>query len=184
MSPRRLAVFALMFLVLGCGSPLPNRDPTGERFPSVRGTALSGDAVALPADLAGAPAVLLVGYVQNAQFDLDRWILGLLQAETPVRLLEVPTIDGLVPGMIANSIDSGMRRGIPEEDWGTVVTVYDDAASIVAFTGETRPQNGRILLLDADGVVRWFHDRGYSAGVLLQLDAAVRALGEGVGEEP
>jgi len=47
----------------------------------------------------------------------------------------------------------------------------------VAFTGETRPQNGRILLLDADGVVRWFHDRGYSAGVLLQLDAAARALG-------
>lgn len=178
MSPRLLAALVLTVAVLGCGSPLPNRDPTGERFPSVRGTALSGEAVALPEDLAGEPAVLLVGYVQNAQFDLDRWILGLLQAETPVRLLEVPTIDGLVPGMIAGSIDAGMRRGIPEEDWGTVVTVYDDAADIVTFTGETRPANGRVLLLDADGVVRWFHDRGYSAGVLLKLDAAVRALGD------
>ena len=38
------------------------------------------------------------------------------------------------PGMAADWIDSGMRRGIPSEDWGSVVTVYRDADAIGAFT--------------------------------------------------
>lgn len=176
MSTRFIAASLLALMLTACGSPIPNRDPTGEGFPSVQGRSLEGESVSLPDALAGEPAVLLVGYVQNAQFDLDRWILGLLEAETPVKLLEIPTIKGLVPGMIANTIDEGMRGGIPEEDWGSVVTVYDDASAILNFTGNTRPQNGRILLLDADGTVRWFHDRGYSAGMLLQLDELARTL--------
>ena len=170
-----LAVLALTGLV-ACSSPLPNRDPTGERFPTVTGTPLDGGTLVLPDELAGEPALLLVGYVQDAQFDLDRWLIGLLQLETPVRLLEVPTIDGLVPGLFAGSIDGGMRKGIPSEDWGAVVTVYDDAEAIVEMTGDTNPRNGRVLLLDREGVVRWFHDRGFSAGKALELDGAVRAM--------
>ncbi|GJM21471.1 MAG: hypothetical protein DHS20C15_13860 [Planctomycetota bacterium] len=176
MSARLLAAVLIALTLSACGSPLPNRDPVGERFPKVQGASLEGESITLPDALAGKPAVLLVGYVQNTQFDLDRWILGLLQAGTPVQLLEVPTIDGLVPGMIANTINEGMRGGIPEEDWGSVVTVYDDAEAIVNFTGNTRPQNGRIFLLDASGTVRWFHDRGYSASVLLKLDELARSL--------
>jgi len=33
----------------------------------------------------------------------------------------------------------------------------------------------RVLALDAQGVVRWCHDRGFSAGKLLELDALVRS---------
>jgi hypothetical protein len=160
-----------------CSSAIPRRDPLGETLPSVVGQSLEERAVALPDALAGAPAVLLIGYKQNAQFDLDRWILGMLQAGTPVRFLEVPTIPGLVPGMISGTIDDGMRSGIPDEDWGVVVTLYgDDAARIAEWTGTADGLNGRIVLLDADGVARWFHDRGYSAGKVLELDAAVRGL--------
>jgi hypothetical protein len=121
--------------------------------------------------------VLLIGYKQNAQFDLDRWILGMLQAGTPVRFLEVPTIPGMVPGMISGYIDDGMRSGIPNEDWGVVVTVYGNDASLIAdWTGTKDGLNGRIVLLDGDGVARWFHDRGYSGSKVLELDAMVRSL--------
>ncbi len=170
-------LLALAALTGACSSPVPNRDPLGEPFPGVRGSSLEGDEVELPGDLAGAPAVLLLGYVQDAQFDADRWLIGLLQAETPVRFLEVPTIPGFAPGLFAGSIDEGMRSGIPSEDWGGVVTLYrDDAARVVALTGNERPRNMRVVLLDAEGVVRWFHDRGFSAGKLLELDAAARDL--------
>ncbi len=170
-----LKILCSVLLVTGCSS-LDNRDPTGELFPSVTGSSLDGSTVTLPSALAGEPAVLLVGYVQDAQFDLDRWILGLAQAGTPGRVIEVPTIDGMA-SLFSDSIDSGMRSGIPSEDWSSVVTLYgDDADVVVRFTGEERPRNGRILLLDGDGRVVWFHDRGYSAGRLLDLDAGVRAL--------
>lgn len=159
-------------------SSTPNRNPTGELFPEVQGTALDGASWSLPGDLRGAPAVLLIGYVQNAQFDGDRWLLGILQVKLDVRVFEVPTIDGLIPGLIAGTIDDGMREGIPSEDWASVVTVYDEADRIVALTGNETPRNMRVMLLDASGRIRWFHDRGYSAGKLLELQSALTSLKE------
>ena len=172
-----LLICAPLVLTSSCRSSTPNRSPLGELLPPVSARTLEREELQLPGELSGAPAVLLIGYVQNAQFDLDRWILGLIQAETPVRFLELPTIDGMVPGMIAGTIDSGMRSGIPAEDWGAVATLYgEDAARIVRWTGDERGLNGRIVLLDAGGSCVWFHDRGYSATKLLELDARVREL--------
>lgn len=175
-----LALVALALVRMLRPEELPRRDPTGELLPRVAGESLAGDAVELPP---GEPAILLLGYVQDAQFDADRWLFGLLQAETPVKLLEVPTIRGLAPRLVSGAIDSGMRSGIPSEDWGAVVTVYGDGArELVAFTGNEGPRNMRVLLVDAAGHVRWFHDRGFSAAKLLELDRAARALlGEGAG---
>lgn len=178
--PRRIlaGLLALVALAAGaCTATIPNQDPTGSPFPAVRGADLGGQPVDLPADLAGRPAVLLLGYVQKAQFDADRWLFGLLQAETPVQVREVPTMRGMVPRLIANRIDSGMRRGIPSEDWASVVTVYgDEARRIVEFTGDDNPRNMRVVLLDGDGEVVWFHDRGFSAAKLLELDRLARGL--------
>ena len=176
---RALLASALLGLA-ACAAPAPNLDPTGAAFPSVLGTSLEGQDVRLPEALGGEPAVILVGYVQDTQFDLDRWILGLMQAETPVRILEVPTITGFFPGLIAGTIDDGMRSGIPQEDWGSVVTLYgDEAERVKALTGEESPRNGRVMLLDGEGRIVWFHDRGYSAGQLLALDERARSLVDG-----
>ncbi len=173
---RVLSLFlAVPVLLVGCRSSLPNRDPRGARLPELAGKALDGRALSLPADLAGRPAVLLVGYEQEAQFDADRWLFGLLQAETPARVLELPTIPGRIVGAFAKQIDGGMRSGIPHEDWGAVVTLYGDAAATLArFTGNENGRNMRVLVLDGAGTVRWFHDRGFSAAKLLELDRLVR----------
>lgn len=168
----------LIVPLLSCGSPAVSPDPVGEPFPSVTGTSLDGTETTLPADLAGAPAVLLIGFEMESQFDIDRWILGLVQAETPVELLELPTIPGMFPGLFAGTIDDGMRGGIPSEDWGSVVTLYrSDASKVAGFTGKG-DRNARVLLLDAGGEVVWFHDRGYSAAHVLELDAAARELAD------
>jgi hypothetical protein len=163
----------------GCASTVPNRDPVGERFPTVAGQSLEGEEVTLPGDYAGDPTLLLIGYKQRTQFDIDRWLLGLLQAETPVEFLEVPTVDGMLPGLYADSIDEGMRGGIPSEDWGGVVTLYGDAAEeVVEFTGNEEPISARVVLLDAQGRVIWFHDQGFSPRVMLELDRRCRQLAD------
>lgn len=175
-----VASAALALLGCACASTVNNRNPLGEPFPSVQGTSLAGDERELPGDLQGQPAVLLLGYVMKSQFDLDRWLLGLAELGTPLPILEVPTVRGLVPGLIAGTIDAGMQSGIPAEDWAQVVTLYgDDAKRIVNWTGNERPRNGRALLLDGEGRVVWFHDRGFSAGRLLELDRAARSLVQG-----
>lgn len=153
----------------GCSTAYPRRDPTGEVFPSVRGTSLDGRTVSIPEDFAGEPVLLLIGYEMNTQFDLDRWLLALAQAGIAVRTYEIPTIPGLVPGMFAGSIDAGMRSGIPREDWGSVITIYRDAKAVVAFTGNQPKLPGRIVLLDPSGRVAFFHDSGFSVGALGKL---------------
>lgn len=175
-----------------CSSSQPRRDPTGETFPAVSGTNLDGKAFSIPGDFAGEPVLLLVGYRQETQFDIDRWLLGLTMhfdghervadaanpgsSPKPPRLYEVPTIPGLAPSLFAGRIDEGMRSGIPSEDWGSVITVYGDGGAIAKFTGTENGLPGRVLLLDAQGKVVFFHDRGYSIGAMKKLLEALRAL--------
>ncbi|MEM7203389.1 MAG: hypothetical protein AAF628_24210 [Planctomycetota bacterium] len=174
-----LALLALgLSFIPACSSTYPRRDPTGETFPTVRGESLAGDDVELPAIAAGQPLLLLIGYDQDAQFDIDRWLLGLTQAEVGVRMLELPTIPGMFPRMFSGTIDGGMRRGIPREDWGGVVTLYADAEPVAQFTGNADGLTGRVVLLDGEGRVRFFHDRGYSVGSLQRLSSTLHELSQ------
>jgi len=174
--PVVLTIFTAV-LAQACSSNVPARDPVGEPFPVVRGRSLDGRDVELPTEFDGAPVILIVGYRQKAQFDIDRWLMGLLQAEVAASIVEVPTIRGLVPTMISGWIDDGMRSGIPPEDWAAVVTLYGAAAApVVELTGNEEGQRARVLLLDGEGRVRCFADEGYSARVALELAEAARTV--------
>ena len=171
------ACLPALLLLQGCSSTEPNRDPTGEVFPAVVGESLERERVELPAAFAGEPVVLLVGYEQRTQFDIDRWAMGLMQAEASAPIVELPTIPGLVPTLISGWIDDGMRSGIPEEDWAAVVTLYGGAARPIArMTGTESGHRTRVLVLDAMGRVVWFDDEGYSASKAMAVAALVDTL--------
>ena len=176
-----LAAAALAAVVAGslggCASTIENRDPTGERFPTVTAEPLSGGEVTIPDDFAGAPVLLLVGYVQDSQFDIDRWLYGAIDADLEVTLREVPAARGAAASLAKGFIDSGMRKGIPKAEWGAVSTTYGKTAEAIAkFTGTEKPRNARVLLLDASGVVAWFHDEGFSALTLKDLEARLAEI--------
>ena len=181
--PIAAAAAAGLLALNGCSTTYPNRDPVGEAFPTVEGSSLEEVPTELPGSLAGRPAVVLIGYTQRAQFDIDRWLLGLMQAgigsEIDAALLEVPTIPGLAPTIASGWIDDGMRSGIPREDWGSVVTLYGDAARpVVEMTGNENGRLTRVLVLDRGGTVVWFDDEGYSARKALEVAEVVRGLTE------
>ena len=146
----------------GCTTALVNRDPTGETFPRVMGQSLEKQSIEMPTAFAGQPAVLLIGYQQATQFDIDRWMMGLMQAGINARMVEIPTIPGLLPSFTSRWIDDGMRSGIPREAWGTVVTLYGaDAKPVAALTGTQQARLTRVIVLDAKGTIIWFDAKGY-----------------------
>ncbi|MFB1016368.1 MAG: hypothetical protein QMC51_12040, partial [Alteromonadaceae bacterium] len=106
---------------------------------------------------------------QNSQFDIDRWLIGLDMTATDVDVYEIPTIQGLFPRMFNTMIDNGMRKGIPKALWKGVITVYEDGEKIQAFTGNEKPNNARVLLLDENGVILYFYDQGFSVNALNEL---------------
>lgn len=146
------------------------------RFPTVHGADLRQQAVSIPDDYAGKVTLLLVGYAQRAQFDIDRWILGALQSDVKAGIVEIPTIAGLVPQMVQGFIDNGMRSGIPREDWASVVTVYKDASQIISALGNEYPQSAYVALLDKSGRIAWFSNAGYSAKQVLEIKSLAEQL--------
>ncbi|WP_350431897.1 hypothetical protein ABIS04_17490 [Shewanella sp. H8] len=160
-----------LLLLSACSTIYPNQEITGQVFPSVTGQTLEKESMTLPDDLQGEMALLLIGYKQDSQFDIDRWLIGLDMTQTTVSVYEVPTIQGLFPRMFSTLINNGMRAGIPKPLWKGVVTVYQDGEKVQAFTGNENPNNSRVVLINAQGKVIYFYDQGFSVDALNKLRA-------------
>ncbi|WP_394129443.1 hypothetical protein [Shewanella maritima] len=163
-------ITAIMLLLLSaCSTTYPNQDITGQVFPSVEGESLEQQAMRFPEDLAGEKTLLLIGYKQDSQFDIDRWLIALDMTETQVPVFELPTIQGLFPRMFSTMIDNGMRRGIPKPMWKGVVTIYKDGDQVQQLTGNQNPNNARVVLLDEQGNILFFYDQGFAVAALKQV---------------
>tara|TARA_R110000796_G_scaffold8899_7_gene30482 strand:- start:14121 stop:14633 length:513 start_codon:yes stop_codon:yes gene_type:complete len=167
----RILMVIAALLLSACSTSYPNQAITGQAFPSVVGQTLEEESMALPEDLQGKMSLLLIGYKQDSQFDIDRWLIGLDMTQTQVAVYEGPTIQGLFPRMFSPLINNGMRAGIPKPLWKGVVTIYKDGDQVQAFTGNENPNNTRVVLLNEQGTVIYFYDQGFSVDALNQLRA-------------
>jgi len=147
----------------------PSQVTIGDKMIEVTGQSLEGNSVVIPRDFAGQETLLLFGYKQNSQFDIDRWLIGLDMTKTNVAAYEIPTIQGMLPRMFSGFIDGGMRKGIPKNLWKGVVTVYEDGDKVQRFTGNLNPNNARVMLLDKQGNIVYFYDRGFSVTALNEV---------------
>jgi len=152
------------------------QDIIGRRFPSVAGRALSGEAVRIPEDLAGAPALLLCAYRRGTQADADRWAAFAERELTDLAVYELPIIPSPIWRPLQGWIDGGMRGGVPASLWSTTVTLYGQGAAARDFIGDSGGLRTQVVLLDGAGVVA-FHDAGgFNESAATSLKAAVSAL--------
>ncbi len=164
-----------VLILTGCSSHYPNQNVVGKVFPSVSGQSLAQKSVDIPKDFNTELTLLLIGYKQNSQFDIDRWLIGLDMTQTNIPVYELPTIGGMFPRMFSTMIDNGMRAGIPKELWKGVITIYQHGEQVQAFTGNENPNNTRVVLINDSGKILYFYDRGFSVGALNQLKETISA---------
>jgi hypothetical protein len=166
----------LVVWLTGCSTQFNNQQILDKQFPSVQGESLDGKQYLIPKDLNGQLSLLLIGYKQDSQFDIDRWLIALEMTNTIIDVYELPTIQGLFPRMFSTFIDNGMRKGIPKSLWKGVITIYADGDKVQAFTGNENPNNARVVLLDGSGSVRYFYDEGFSITALKNLQQVINQL--------
>jgi len=158
----------------GCANyEYPSQISIGDKMIEATGQSLEGNAVVIPQDFSGQETLLLFGYKQDSQFDIDRWLIALDMTQTQVAAYEIPTIQGMLPRMFSGFIDSGMREGIPKDLWKGVVTVYADGDKVQRFTGNLNPNNARVMLLDKQGSIVYFYDKGFSVAALNEVRQAL-----------
>lgn len=170
---KSMLVACAVVLLSACTSQYPNQQVTGKQFPSIIGESLEKNMVTIPSDFKADKTLILIGYKQDSQFDIDRWLIGLDMAGITLPTYELPTIAGMAPRMFSSFIDSGMRKGIPKELWGGVITIYNDGEAVQKFTGNQRPNNSRVVLIDSNGKILYFYDRGFSVDALNKLKARI-----------
>ena len=88
-NPLRMLTLPLALMTGACTTTYTNRNPVGEPFPVMTGTSLEKEEVTLPTAFEGDPALYMVSYVQETQFDLDRWAIGLTQMKFPCRIMRL-----------------------------------------------------------------------------------------------
>jgi len=169
-----ILIFALMVgVALAVEAGRTPAELLGKTLPSVVGNSLEGNPVRFPEDQRGQRVLLLVAYRRGTQADIDRWI-GWVRREAPDLLFyEVPAIAGLAWRPMAGWIDSGMRGGVPRESWSKVATLYADAPRLKEFLGDSGGYRTHALLLDAEGKVLWYDDRGFTDEGAASLAAAL-----------
>lgn len=160
----------VLWLLVGCANyQYPSQVAIGDTMVEAKGESLEGEAVVIPKDFIGQETLLLFGYKQDSQFDIDRWLIGLDMTQTNVAAYEIPTIQGMLPRMFRGFIDGGMRKGIPKQLWKGVVTVYADGDKVQRFTGNLNPNNARVMLLNKEGNIVYFYDQGFSVEALNEV---------------
>jgi len=147
----------------------PSQVKMGENIIEFEGESLAGEPTSIPQAFTGQNTLLLFGYVHKSQFDIDRWLIGLDQTNTQVAVYEIPTIKGMFPQMFSTVFDNAMREGNPKEIWKGVITVYKDGENVQRYTGNVKPKNARVLLINTQGEVMHFYDRGFSVEALNAL---------------
>lgn len=162
----QLTIVIVLLLLTGCSTTYPNQKIENTIFPSISGTSLEQEKMDIPEIFDHERTLLLIGYKQDSQFDIDRWLIALDMADVNVPVYELPTIQGMLPRMFKTYINNGMRKGIPKPLWKGVITVYEDGEQIQKFTGNVNPNNTRVVLIDNSGKVLYFYDQGFSVDAL------------------
>lgn len=166
---RNLSILLTCLVLSACSTTYPNKDITGKQFPDVTGFSLEEKVVSIPKDFSASLTLMLVGYKQDSQFDIDRWLIGLDMTQTQIAVYEIPAIEGMFPRMFSTVINNGMRAGIPKQLWKGVITLYKDGETVQRVTGNENPNNARVILIDNTGKTVLFYDKGFSVEALNQL---------------
>ena len=150
----------------------------GERLPELRGEFLTGRKVVLPQVAQGRVTLLLFGFTYQSRFAVEAWaekFRAQFRSDPRVTFYEVPMIGG-VARLAKWFIDSGMRRGTPEEDYERVVTVYGRTDSWKQRVRFGDPDAAYLILLDRTGKVAWLHQGAFEDGAFQTLSRKIREL--------
>lgn len=170
-----LACTAALTACGGGGATEPPPGPVGQTFPGVTGEALSGEAVSIPGDYAGAPAIVLVAPSKESQADADKWIVA-LRPRKDVVFVETPVLGSLITRMMQGFINGKMRGGEPRDMWPRIVPMYKDGDKLGEFFGDHGATLTYVVVIDGDGVIRAFSTSGFSDAALADALAAYDEL--------
>lgn len=146
------------------------------RFPTVKGSNLSGQEFVLPASFEGEINVVALAFQMWHQNEVDTWmpLLKHLEQTMPgLRAYELPVIRSM-NRINQWMIDQGMRGGIPDRATrARTITLYIDKELFRRNLDLPSEDHIYVLLVDRDGEVLWRTQGAYHPDTARDLAAAI-----------
>lgn len=125
-----------------------------QAIPIIEGETLAGNKVSLPAAAAGRAALLIIGFTRGSQDQTKAWSL---RARDRFPAWSIAVLED-VPRLLRGMVTRGIRSGLPKEQHGRFVLVYQGEKQLKQAAGFGRPDDAYLLVIDGAGAVRWsFH---------------------------
>jgi len=148
---------------------------SGARLPEVSGKDLNGKAWKAPTEFPGGRTLVILGYEEAQQKEIDTWTagLGLTQRENKLPWIEMPVIDE--PGVIMRwIIDTGMQRGIPDREIRSHVwTAYVERQAFLKSCGIESMRAIHVLVVTRAGDVLAMESGSYSKEAAARIRAVI-----------
>ncbi len=138
-------------------------------LPELRGRALDGQGMTLPAELPPMAVVLIVGLRHEARLDVGQWKRALDAAGVPWISLAVSPEE--LPAEAMTPIAEAMRARLAESLWSHTVQIHAGGPKLLETFGWVADEFAKVLLVENDGTVLFSHAGPFS-------EAAEEALQE------
>ena len=124
------------------------------QFPMIEGENLLGKKIELPQAGEGHPSVIIIGFTHASQSQTKPWSARLYPGVTTYSLAVLQDVPRLVRGMAVG----GIKSGVPQEQRERFLLVFRGEKELKEAAGFDSPNDAYLILLDADGTIRWrFH---------------------------
>jgi len=124
--------------------------------PATPGETINGKPVVLAQALAGHPAILIMGFTKEAGNLCTYWARNL--HSDPV-LTGIPIYEAAMlaaaPGFVRGMIKSSIRKGLSPSEQESFVVLSKDEQAWKSYFGVTDDKVPYVVLLDAQGKIRW-----------------------------
>jgi hypothetical protein len=152
--------------------------PIGSRLPRTEGETASEKPIVLPDAAAGRVAVLIVGFSKKSSEVSEQWENRVLQeygAGGQVGIFRIAVLES-VPRLLRGFIRGRIEKNIPKEKRDSFVLLFQGEAEWKALVQFAGPDDAYLVVLDANGGVRWVGHGEPAPGGVADLKAQVDSL--------
>ncbi len=167
----------LVIAVVAMTTTFATAQTQSARIPVTHGTSFAGTAVTLPDDLRGKVGVLVIGFSKSSGDVCKGWGQRLAESyrdSHDVMYYQMPELEA-VPKLIRGMVAKSIKSGVPEAEQAHYLPMFSDEAEWQKIVHYSNADDAYVLVVDAQGTVRWqtsgkVTDAGFAA-LKQQVDA-------------
>ncbi|HLH00637.1 MAG TPA: hypothetical protein VKX49_30305 [Bryobacteraceae bacterium] len=151
----RIASLLLLSVLAWCAEP----------FPTIECEDLRNDKITIPEATKGHAEIFVIGFTHASQTQTKAWTAKLEPEVHPYSIAVLQDAPRLVRGMAVH----GIKSSVPQAERDRFLLVFHGEEELKQAAGFDRPDDAYLVLIDANGQIRWRFHGPFSEDTLAEV---------------